>query len=148
MKRIFAFAGANALCVCILIAGCAKAPQQEMSAAKAAYESAKAAQVAVFAPEQFKTAQDLINIALADIKAQNAKSALARNYEKSKKMLVEATSAMEAAKTAGAANKAKIQQEAKALLDKTKAAVEESEKIAETLIKKKNKEVAGLKGYR
>jgi hypothetical protein len=145
MKRIFSIAIANSLCACVLIAGCAKAPQKEMSAASAAIESAKAAKAPIFAAEQFKSAQDKVDAAFADIKAQNAKMPFSRNYDKAKKMLAEATAATEAAKAAVAANKSKIEQEAKDLLDKTKGMVDESKKMVETLIKKKNKEAADLK---
>jgi len=145
MKRILLTQFAGALCACVLIAGCAKVPQQETTAANAALESAKAAKANIFAAEQFNAAQAMVNSALADIKAQNAKPAFSRNYEKAKKMLVDATTTAEAAKTAVGANKAKVVEETKALLAKAQAAVAESKKIVEVLIKKKNKDAAALK---
>jgi hypothetical protein len=145
MKRIHFFGIASVVWASVLLIGCAKAPQQEVITANKALESAKAAQAPIFAAEQFKAAQDMVNSALADIKAQNAKSSFSRNYDKAKKMLVEATAAAEAAKAAVASNKAKITEETKALLDKAKAAVDESKKAVEALIKKKNKEAVALK---
>jgi hypothetical protein len=145
MKRVFSFGIISAVCASVLIAGCAKAPQQESAAAKAAIESAKTANAPVFAAAQFNAAQEMVNAALADIKAQDAKSPFSRNYDKAKKMLVEATAAAEAAKAAVGANKAKIIEEAKALLEKAKAAVEESRKLIAALEKKKNKNVVELK---
>jgi len=145
MRRVLSFGIASAVCACVLIAGCAKAPQQEATTAKAAMESAKTAGAPVFATAQFNAAQEMVNSALADIKAQDAKSAFARNYDKAKKLLVEATAAAEAAKAAVAANKAKISEEAKVLLDKAKATIEESKKMIEALAKKKNKNAAAFK---
>jgi hypothetical protein len=145
MKRILSFGIAVAVCACALVAGCAKAPQNETIAANAAIAAAKTAKAPLFAAEQFKSAQELITSAEAELKAQNAKSPFSRNYDKAKKMLIEGTAAADAAKSAVEANKAKISEEAKALFDKAKAAIDESKKMVEELIKKKNKEAAALK---
>lgn len=145
MKRILLFGIGSAVGACLLIAGCAKAPQKEITAANAAIESAKAAKAPDFAAEQFKIAQEMLTTALADIKAQNAKSAFSRNYEKARKMLIEATAAAEAAKAAVAANKAKMAEEMKALLDKAQTDVAAAKKMVGGLIKKKNKDAAALK---
>ncbi len=145
MKRILSFGIAGAICACVLVAGCAKSPQQETIAANAAIAAAKTAKAPVFAAEQFKAAQDLITAAEAEMKTQNAKSPFARNYDKARKALIEATAAAQAATAAVAANKTKISEEAKALYDKAKAAIDESKKMVEELIKKKNKEAAALK---
>jgi hypothetical protein len=145
MKRTVLSPFAVAVCACVLIAGCAKAPQQETAAAQAALESAKAAKADIFSAEQYNAAQAMVTAALSDVKAQNAKPPFSRNYEKAKKMLVDASTAAEAAKASVAANKAKVAEEAKSLLDKAHAAVAESKKLVEGLIKKKNKDAAALK---
>ncbi len=144
MKQIHFFGITNAVCACVLIVGCAKAPQQEMTAANAALEAAKAAKAPVFSAEQFKAAQEMVNSALADIKAQNAKSPLSRNYEKARKMLVEATASTEAVIAAAVTNKAKITDEAKILLEKAKTSVEESKNMLKVHMKKKNKTAVDL----
>jgi|WetSurMetagenome_2_1015567.scaffolds.fasta_scaffold179907_2 hypothetical protein len=145
MKRILSFGIAVAVCACAMIVGCAKAPQNETIAANAAIAAAKTAKAPLFAPEQFKSAQELITSAEAELKVQNAKSPFSRNYDKAKKMLVEGTAAADAAKSAVAANKEKISEEAKVLFDKAKAAIDESKKMVEGLIKKKNKDAVALK---
>jgi hypothetical protein len=145
MKRIYSVAIAETLCACILIAGCSKLPRQEITAAKAAIESAQAARAPVFAAEQFKAAQEALTTVLADIKAQDAKSVFARNYEKDQKLLAAAAAAFEASKAAGAANKAKIEQDTKELLAMAKASVAEAGKIVKPLMKKKNRDAAALK---
>jgi hypothetical protein len=145
MKRLYAAAMAGAVGACIMSAGCSKLPEREMSAAKAARESAQAAGAPVFAAEKFKAAQELETAALADIKAQNAKSVFARNYEKDQKQFAQAAAAFDSSKAAAAANKATIAREIKELWGKAKAAVEASEKIAKPLIKRKNKAAVALK---
>jgi colicin import membrane protein len=145
MKRTVLSQIAVAVCTCALIAGCAKAPLQETAAAQAALESAKAAKADIFSAEQYNAAQAMVTAALSDVKAQSAKSPFSRNYEKAKKMLVDAAKAAEAAKASVAANKAKVVEETKSLLDKAHTAVAESKKLVEGLIKKKNKDAAALK---
>lgn len=145
MKRVICAQFASAVFACVLIAGCAKAPQHEITVAKAALESAKTANAPVFAAEQFNAAQAMVNSALADIKAQNAKPPFSRNYDKAKKMLLNGTTTAEAAKNAVEANKAKMVEETKALLAKAQTAVAEAKKIVAVLIKKKNKDAAALK---
>ena len=145
MKRVTLAQLAGAVCACALIAGCAKAPQQETTAANAALQTAKAANAPVFAAEQFNAAQTMVNAALADIQAQSKKPVFSRSYEKAKKLLLDGARTAEAAKNAVASNKAKVIEEAKALLAKAQATAAESKKMVEVLIKKKNKEAATLK---
>jgi hypothetical protein len=145
MKRILLWGIANAACACALLVGCAKAPQQEITNAQNALEAAKAAKAPVFAEDQFKVAQALLDSALADIRAQNSKSPLSHDYAKAKKMLLEATAGAEAAIAAVPAKKAKIFDEAKALFDKIKPALDESNKLLEYPIQKNNKEAVVLR---
>jgi hypothetical protein len=145
MKRFFPFGIAIAACACALIVGCAKIPQQEINNAQNALESAKTAKAPMFAEEQFKTAQALVDSALADIRAQNTKSPFSHNYDKAKKMLLQSAATSEAAIAAVPPNKAKVFEEAKALFDKTKAMIDESNKWIEEPLQKKNKVAIVLK---
>ncbi len=140
MKRILLFGLA-----CTLFAGCARAPQQEITNAKNALEAATVAKAPIFAEEQFKAAQGLLDSALADIRAQNAKSPFSHDYTQAKKMLLEATADAEAAIAAVPAKKAKIFDEAKVLFDKIKAILDESNKLLEYPIQKNNKEAIVLR---
>jgi hypothetical protein len=129
-----------------MFTGCAKLPRQEIDAAKAACESAQAAQANVFAAERFNAAQGMMNTALADIKVQqNTRSVFARNYDKTQKTLVDAIAAFDSSKTAAATSKAAIKQEATVLLEKIRATKGESEKLVLILIKKRNGDVAAYK---
>jgi hypothetical protein len=145
MKRILLVGIANAACACALLVGCAKAPQQEITNAQNAIESAKAAKAPIFSEEQFTTAQALVDSALADIRAQNSKSPFSHDYTKAKKMLLDATAAAEAAIAVVPANKARIFEEAKAVHDKIKATLDESNKLLEYPIQKNNKEAVALR---
>ena len=145
MRRVLPFGIANAACVCALLVGCAQPPQQEITNARNAIESAQAAKAPIFADEQFRSAQASVDSALADIRAQNTKSPFSHDYTKAKKMLLEATASAEAAIAAVPRNKAKIYEEAKALFEKIKPIIIESDKLLEYPIQRKNKEAVAFR---
>jgi len=57
-----------------LLLGCAKAPQQEIVAAKASVEAAQAMKADVFAADQYAAAKGFLDAAMAEVTTQNAKS--------------------------------------------------------------------------
>lgn len=69
-KLVLGFA---ALMVVALTTGCAKPPQQEIDAAKAAVSAAEAAQAAKYASEAWDKAQQAMNAVNAEVEAQNQK---------------------------------------------------------------------------
>jgi hypothetical protein len=111
--------------VLALVAGCAKAPQQEIEAAKAALEAAKTAEADRYAADLYNAAKDSLDAALAEVEAQNAKFALTRNYGNAQKWLQSAVAAANAAVEAVAANKEQVRAEAQDLWNQAKAAVAE-----------------------
>ncbi len=78
----------------LVLLGCAKAPQQEVDAAKAALEAAKAAEVDLYMSDQYDAAFDSLNSALTEIETQNSKSSFSRNYTKAKSMLAFSTNTL------------------------------------------------------
>jgi hypothetical protein len=112
-----------------LLAGCAKAPQETVDAAKAAVEAAKAAEADRYLADQFNAAQDSLNAAMAEIETQNSKFALTRNYDRAKALLESAISTANAAKDGVAAKKEEVKAEAQNLLTSAQAAVEETKKL-------------------
>ena len=126
-----------------LLLGCAKAPQQEIVAAKASVEAAQAMKADVFAADQYAAAKGFLDAAMAEVTTQNAKSPLSRNYEKSVKMLKETVAAADAAKNAVAANKAKLLADVKASLAAARAMAADAKKAIEG-VSKKNKGTAEL----
>lgn len=91
MVRNYFIVALSAILMVVLVSGCAKAPQQELDAAKAALEAARQAEANVYLADEFKAAQDSLNAALTEIETQNSKFALTRNYNKAKNLLAAAT---------------------------------------------------------
>ena len=131
--------------VAALLFGCAKAPQQEITAAKASVEAAKTMKADVFAAEQYAAATGYLDAAMAEINTQNAKSPLSRNYDKAKKMLMETVAAADAAKNAIAANKTKMLADTKTQLTTTQTSAAGIKKAINGM-SKKNKDAAALGG--
>lgn len=143
MKKASFFQLMATALVAALLFGCAKAPQQEIIAAKTSVEAAKTAKADVFAAEQFATATGYLDAAMAEVNTQNAKSPMSRKYDKAKKMLLETVAAADAAKNAVAVNKAKMLADAKAQLTAAQGAAAETKKMIDDA-SKKIKDVAPL----
>lgn len=115
--------GLLVLVVAILAVGCAKPPQQELDAMKAALAAAEQAEAPKYAAADWDKAQQAVNAANAEVEAQNAKFALFRSYTKAKQLIADATAAANAAKEAGIAGKEKAKNEARAAIDAAKASL-------------------------
>ena len=114
--------GVMLLVVARLAVGCAKPPQQEIDAAKAALTAAEQAEAPKYAAAEWDKAQQAMNAVNAELEAQQAKFALFRSYTKAKQLIADATNAANAAKEAGIAGKEKAKNEAQAAIDAVKAA--------------------------
>ncbi|MGB7567917.1 MAG: hypothetical protein WBM07_08650 [Chitinivibrionales bacterium] len=143
MKKVSFFQVLAVALIAAFFFGCAKAPQQEISAAKASVEAAKAMKADVFAPEQYATATGYLDAAMAEVNTQNAKSPISRKYEKSIKLLKETVAAADAAKNAVSANKAKMIADVNAQLAAAQASAADAKKAIEA-VSKKNKDAADL----
>lgn len=108
-----------------LIVGCAKVPQQELDAVKAALDAAKAVEADRYAPELFNAVKDSLNAINAEIEKQNSKFALFRSYSKAKTMLAATLAAANNAKDTAVANKEKVKAEANDLLAKIGPAIDD-----------------------
>lgn len=102
--------------VAVLLVGCAKPPQAEVDAAKAALEAAKTAEVDRYLATEYNAAHDSLNAALTEIETQNSKSALTRNYSKAKTLLASATTMLNAAIPQVDAKKVEVKAEVDTLL--------------------------------
>ncbi len=85
--------------------GCAKPPQVEIDALKAAMSAAEQAEAPKYAADAWNAAQQAMNAVNAEIEAQANKFALFRSYTKTKELITAANSAATAAKDAGVAGK-------------------------------------------
>ena len=106
-----------------LLASCAKAPQQDVDAAKAALDAAKNAEAERYASDQYTTAKDSLDAALAEVEKQNAKFAWFRKYDNAKSMLQTAIKNADTAKNAAVAEKDKVREDAEDTLIQAQAAV-------------------------
>lgn len=127
---------------------CAKPPQADIDAAKAALDAAKAAEADIYAPEALRGAEDALNAVQTEVDAQAAKFALFRSYEKTKELVASAKAAAEKTQADADSMKEMVKNEATALL--TEAATELT--AAQELLKKAPKgkgskaDIEALKG--
>jgi hypothetical protein len=112
-----------------LFIGCAKPPQAEVDAAKAALDAAKAVEADRYVAGVFKAAKDSLNAATAEIEAQNGKFALTRNYKKAAAMLTSATQLANEAKDKTAAKKEEVKAEAEKLVTDVQTAIADAKKL-------------------
>ena len=112
------------LVAAVLAVGCAKPPQMEIDAVKAAMTAAEQAEAPKYAAEAWDKAQQAMNAVNAELEAQNAKFALFRSYTKAKQLIADASNAATAAKDAGIAGKEKAKADAQAAIDAAKAALD------------------------
>jgi hypothetical protein len=117
----------------LLVVGCSKPPEQEITAATQAFDSAKMAEAPDYAPEAYRVASDSLNAAMALKKEADGKFVLFRSYSKSKAMFVRAQALANEASTKAAAEKEKVRLEvtdmltqAKALLDSANVALKKA----------------------
>ncbi|HQQ13036.1 MAG TPA: hypothetical protein PK855_07730, partial [Bacteroidales bacterium] len=103
LKTVFAFAIAG-----VLFTSCAKAPEVEITNAKASIEATKAVEAERYVPAEFKALQDSLNVALLEVENQNAKFALFRSYKKATATLNNVMSLSEQVKTNAATRKEEV----------------------------------------
>ncbi len=127
MRKGQVLVGVLLLVSAVLAVGCAKPPQQEIDAAKAALTAAEQAEAPKYAADAWDKAQQAMNAVNAELEAQNAKFALFRSYTKAKQLIADATNAANAAKDAGIAGKEKAKNDAKAAIDAATAALTNAE---------------------
>ena len=100
--------------VMILAVGCAKPPQEDISAAQAEMDKARQAQAETWAANEYRGANEAMNAAQAEINAQNEK--WFKNYDKAKELLATAKTDAAKASEAAAANKAQAKSDAEAAM--------------------------------
>jgi hypothetical protein len=112
-----------------LLVGCAKVPQQELDAAKAAMDAAKAAEADRYVPELFNAAKDSLNAATAEIEKQNSKFALFRSFKRAKDLISKATTGANDAVAQAAVKKEEVKKEAEQILAQVAPAIENVKKL-------------------
>jgi colicin import membrane protein len=105
------------------MAACSKPPEQAIQAGSAALEQAKAAGAETYAADALQKAQDALNRADAEKKAQDEKFVLFRSYKSSEELYSQAKTELDAATQAAAAGKELAKADATKAVDDAKAAV-------------------------
>ena len=127
MKRLKYFT--FGLLVMFILAGCAKQPTEDINAAQKAVEDAKAAGSAKYTPEDAKKVDDSLTAALNEVKAEDGKFALTRNYGKAKQMLAQAKTDAEKVKTDIPSKKEEAKKNALAGQEAVRASVKEAKAL-------------------
>ena len=128
MKRLLKYFSYGVLLMFIL-AGCAKQPTEDINTAQKAVEAARAAGGEKYIPEDSKKVDDNLAAALNEIKAQDSKFALSRNYDKAKKMLAQVKADAEKVKIDIASKKEEARKNALAGQEAAKASIKEAKAL-------------------
>lgn len=126
----------------VVLASCAKVPQVEIDAAKAAIETSKAAGSDRYVPEVFNAANDSLTAALAETETQNSKFVLFRNYDHVSALVASATENANKAATETVAKKAQIKAEVEASLVAVAAVIAEDKELLKKAPKGKDAKAA------
>lgn len=109
--------------VLMLIPGCAKRPDAEVTGAETALSGAETAQAQTYASAELTAAQEALDKARAEVQLQDGKFAWFRSYEQSQQLLDEAIAKANAAREAAVAAKEKARQESLSAQEATQQAV-------------------------
>jgi hypothetical protein len=91
MKRVLK-SGFYGLLIMLFLVGCAQQPKENIDAAQKAVEEGKTAGSEKYSPADAKKVNDSLAAALNEIKTQDDKFSLFRNYDKAKEMLAQVKS--------------------------------------------------------
>jgi len=128
MKRLLKYF-AYGLLVMFILTGCAKQPTEDMSAAQKAVEDLKGTGAEKYIPEDTKKVDDGLAAALNEIKAQDGKFALTRNYDKAKQMLAQVKADSEKVKADIVVKKEEAKKNALAGQEAARASVKEAKAL-------------------
>ncbi len=111
----------------VLVASCAKAPQEQVEAARASLKAAQDAEAGTYAKDAMANAEQQMAALDEEMKAQQGKFALFRSYGKTKEMAAAAQAAADSAKGAAQEGKARARDEASMAINDAKAISDSTE---------------------
>lgn len=114
------------LAVLVFMVGCAKPPQDKITAAGAAIEQAQKDGAGDYAPDSLKAAEDSKTQLEAELKVQEDKFALFRSYKKAEELADATKAAGEKAATDAKTRKEQVKQEATTLISEAETALAEA----------------------
>jgi len=115
-----------------MVMGCAKPPQADIDAAKAAITAARDAGAADYASASLRDAENSVASLDAEVAAQTKKFALMRSYKQAATLAAQAKAAGEKAGADATAGKEKAKADAEALLAQAKTAMDEANAMLAT----------------
>ena len=86
-----AFVAVAGACMAVYLAGCAKAPDEELAAAKAAVKAAQDAEADKYMSNNYQNLQKAIAAAEAEVELQKKKFVLSQNYTNAQRLLKNVT---------------------------------------------------------
>ena len=108
----------------LCMASCAKPPQAEIDAAKAAMDAAaKNPDVMTYAPDSLRVAQEKTAALDAEISTQTKRTVLSRNYDLTKALAVEAADDARKAAADAVATKEQVARDASSLVEEVTTAI-------------------------
>ncbi len=110
----------------MLLAGCGAPPAEEISATTEALQPVETTEIGAYSQETLKLAQEEMNKALAEVKVQDEKFALTRDYKQSVALLKSTKELVDRAKEEALANKVKAKAEAETAVAELPALLEEA----------------------
>lgn len=113
----------------ILMAGCAKPPQTDIDAAKAAIDGAKAAEASEYAKPSLSAAEEAWTALQTELTAQEQKFALFRSYKNASAMAADAKAKGDKAKADANARKEQVKQEVTAQMAAASTALMEAKDL-------------------
>ncbi|MDD5508717.1 MAG: hypothetical protein PHD25_10415 [Bacteroidales bacterium] len=113
MKKNLLFVIAS-VSLMLIFAGCAKLPQAEIDAAKAAIEEVRSAQADIYLPGEFSAINDSLRVAMEKVEAQKGK--LFKSYKKVKLQLANIPTMAATLKANTETKKAEVKAEAESIL--------------------------------
>ncbi|MFH1008234.1 MAG: hypothetical protein V1800_12165 [Candidatus Latescibacterota bacterium] len=107
-----------------VMAGCAKPPVEEMDAATAAVKRAETAEVAMYAPQEFRALDDSLKAMTALADKQQSRFALLRNYKQAKTLAQATVDLAEKVENIALENKARMRKETEDLVAQAQTAID------------------------
>ena len=114
--------------VSIAIIGCAKAPDQELNAAKAAIDSAKVLEADTYSAVEFTAASDSLAAAIEEIEKQKS-GLVGRNYDKARLLISSAMKIAQHARTEAVNAKLRMQADVDTSLVRQAALIAETKQL-------------------
>ena len=128
MKRI-GFLTSGLILMIVLATGCAKLPQTELDAAKAAVESSKSVEANRYLATEFNALQDSLNSTTIALEAERSKFFISRNYKAVTEKLVQITADAEALNLRTEERKAEVRTEVQDALAALSALIQEDKDL-------------------